>query len=450
MNKVFSIILAAVMALTVFALPADTFAAKKAPAKVKSSTIKVSVYKGNSLKFSWGAAKLATAYQVQYKVVTNGKTVVKWKTLKKAKKKRYHIYKGTKGNKYTVWIRVRAINGKKYGKWSATKAKAKKITKTIPAFTPKYASFNPSLAQVSDNRSITVQDYFNTQGCAFDTYTGVDGYNFTINSDSKDIALVHFRTDANGSINKLGTLYYKKNNLGHANDGTIYQQGNQKLLFVAISGGSEKSAVDSYGQSIKLAFIDLAEYARQEELLNQLADYDSSPTDVEDPTVHDENPAVNEEASVPNDEAPSSVDTMDTTANLTTNVYGVAINTNGVKMSDTLANSAFSGITYVGKKNVGGTDRQVFVLKDGRTFYAAYLTITNGSPKLTFFDSARINKPVIKYNGKTYAMGIYIFHTAEKRMQQFSVTCCLAESHMQTCSVTLMVISEISKSALRE
>lgn len=368
MKKTIGILLTFILALTVFALPDFSSAAAKAPGKVAASTIKISVANGNSLKLAWGTAKTGkkvlktTCYQVEYKVEfkqDNGKYKVStnWKALKKGKT-RYHIYKGTKGNTYRVSIRVRAYNGKKFGSWSATRAKAKKIVKTIPAFAPKYATFKPSLSQASGNRSITVPDYLNTQGCAFDTYTQEDGYNFTIDSTpsgDESIELVHFQMDADSNIEQIGSLHYSKENLGHANDATIYQQDNRKLLFVAITGGKVKSAKDSYGNTIKLAFIDLAEYAAQE------ADVSG-----------------------------------------TTNVYGVAINTNGVKMSDTLANSAFSGITYVGKKTISGTARQVFVLKDGRTFYAAYLTMPNGNPKLTFFDSARINKPVIKFNDKTY------------------------------------------------
>lgn len=405
MKKAVGISLAFIMALTVFALPDISSAATKAPGKVAVSTIKVTVANGNSLKLAWGTAKTGkkvlktTCYQVEYKVEfkqDNGKYKVStnWKALKKGKT-RYHIYKGTKGNTYRVSIRVRAYNGKKFGSWSATRAKAKKIVKTIPAFVPKYATFDPTLNQVSGNRSVTVPDYLNTQGCAFDTYTQEDGYNFTIDSTpsgDESIELVHFKMDADSNIEQMGSLHYSKDNLGHANDATIYQQDNRKLLFVAITGGTVKSTKDSNGNTIKLAFIDLAEYAAQEAGANQIGGEDPAAND--DPDVNEnptaaEGPDVNEEpaADVPR----------------TTNVYGVAINTNGVKMSNTLANSAFSGITYVGKKTISGTARQVFVLKDGRTFYAAYLTMPNGNPKLTFFDSARINKPVIKYNGTTYA-----------------------------------------------
>ena len=354
MRKAIAIMVAAMMVVTFFAVPDSAFAASKAPAKVKASTIKVAVVNSDSLKISWGKAKRAKSYQVQYKVAASGNKSAKWKTLKKSKKKRYHVYKGTKGVKYTVWVRVRAINGKKHGKWSAaSKAKAKKFVKTIPAFTPKYASFSPSFSQFSENRSITVQDYLNTQGCAFDTYTRRDGYNFTfdsVNGGNDGAMLVHFNVEDNGIVKVGEAVRYDVANIGHANDGTIYSpDGDKKYLFVAISGGKEKSSRDSSGRSIKLGYINLDEY--------------------------DQGKAV---------------------------VHGVDIDTNGVKTSSALSDCAFSGITYTGKRNVSGASREVFVLKDGRTFYAAYLTISGSNLKLTFFDSARIVKPTITYGGNTY------------------------------------------------
>ena len=386
MKKALGIMVAVIMALTVFAIPDSSFAATKAPGKVKSSTIKMTVVNGNSLKFAWGTAKTGkkvlkkTCYQVQYKVEVmqdsgKYKVTTKWKSLKKGKN-RYHVYKGIKGNKYRVSLRVRAYNGKKFGPWSATQAKAKKIVKTIPAFTPKYSAFTPSLSQFGDNRAVTRSGFLNSQGCVFDTYTGTDGYNFAMSDGdgTGGVDVIHF-TLVNDTISQVGSEHILFNTagnkpgdytreIGHANDGTIYQrEDGKKYMFVAISGGKEKSSTDSAGKSIKLAYIDMGEYAAYEDYV------------VNGMTVGDEPPALPK-------------------------IYGVTIKTNGVKMSSTLAESKFSGVALTDKTRNG---HPIVVLKDGRTFYATELTFSGNTPVLTFFDSARIVKPTIKHtDGKTY------------------------------------------------
>ena len=363
MKRFASLMLSFVLVFGICAIPSETYAATKAPGKVAAKTIKMTVVNGNSLKFTWGTAKTGkkvnkkTGYQVQYKVEVlqdNGKYKVttNWKSLKKGTK-RYHVYKGAKGNKYRVSLRVRAYNGKKFGPWSSTQAKAKKIVKLIPAFAPKYATFSPTLSQFGDNRSITgPANYYNTQGCVFDTYTGRDGYNFILDSDGGDLAKVtHFTIDGE-DIAQEGYVLYKTSQIGHANDGTMYQRGGdngRKYMFVAISGGSDVKS----SEGIQIGYIDMDEFAA-------LSAAGSSAQGV---------------------------------------VHKVTIKANsGVKMSSAVDSCKFSGITYTG--NRGGSD--VFVLKDGRTFYAAKLTFDgNDNPILTIFDSARIVKPTFSIDGAT-------------------------------------------------
>ena len=377
MKRAASIVLSVLLVFGVFAIPAETYAAAaKAPGKVAVSSLKVTVVNGKDLKLQWGKAKTGkkvlktTGYQVEYQVEVlqdNGKYKVttKWKALKKGKNKTNHVYLAVKGNTYRVSMRVRAYNGNKYGAWTAaSRAKAKKFVVKTPAYKPKYAAFAPHFEQIGPNRPVSVPDYLNEQGCVFDTYTGRDGYNFAMDSvnEGKDgVEVVHFTLDGD-DIEQVGSVHFASAGekpgvttklIGHANDGTIYMnEAGKKYLFVAISGGIEKSSTDSSGKSIKLAYIDLDELNRAEE------------------------------------------------TGATVAIHGVTINTNGVKMSSTLAESKFSGITYTGLKDAAGRD--IFVLKDGRTFYAAYLTFPNGQPALTFFDSARVTKPTFTLNGKTY------------------------------------------------
>ena len=379
MKKRMSLVIALVTALSLFAIPAPTFAAAKTPGKVGASTLKVNVYNGNSLKFIWGKAKTGTkvlkttSYQIKYTVQIkqeNGswKTTVKNKLIKKGRVN-YHVYKGTKGNTYKVTLNARAYNGSKFGNWTT----AKTFTKTIPAFTPKYDTFAPALGQVGANRSLTMPGYLNAQGVAFDKTTQEDGYSFAMGSDGNSgVQVIHFKMDANDTITQVGSVLYDSPGdspgvntygIGHANDGTIYNKNGKKYMFVAISGGVEENFKDSIGNSgQKLGYIDLDEYDQAEAINNGEAEGDSSAL---------------------------------------ANVYAVTIKVkSGVTTSSTLAKCKFSGIAYTGLREVSGTKYPVFVLKDGRTFYAAYATFdANGHPTLTIFDSARINKPTFTISG---------------------------------------------------
>lgn len=371
MRRATCLLVAFLMAVTVFAMPEGSYAATKAPGKVSTKSLKVTVVKGNSLKFAWGKAKTKkkvlkkTSDQIKYTVrikQENGtwKTTVKNKVLKKGRKFS-HIYKGTKGNTYKITLNARGYNGKKFGKWT----KAKTFTRTIPAFTPKYGALNPTLNQIGEDRSITMPGYLNTQGLVFDKYTGKDGYNFAGASKSgcSGVQVVHFELNGD-TIDNVGVVHYDSPGdkqqattygIGHANDGAMYKDNARKYMFVSISGGVEESFKDSDGRSgQKMGYIDMAEHSEAE--------------------------ATGGEG----------------------RVHGVTIKVNnGVTMSSTLARCKFSGVTYTGMRTVSGASRPVFVLKDGRTFYAAYATFdAGGRPTLTIFDSARIVKPYFNVGGK--------------------------------------------------
>lgn len=127
-NKDFSAlakkILAGVIALVVglalstsaqAATPSEAYAASNTPAKVK--TVKVSKKTTSTAKVTWSKAKKAKKYQVAYKKASAKKW--SYKTVK-ANKKTLTIKKLSSNTKYKV--KVRAINGKAKGKWSAAKS----------------------------------------------------------------------------------------------------------------------------------------------------------------------------------------------------------------------------------------------------------------------------------------------------------------------------------------
>lgn len=98
----------------------DVYAAAKTPAQVKS--LKLSKSTTSSLAIKWGKAKSAKKYEVSYRV----SGTEKYKSVKTSKRS-YTIKKLKEGTTYQV--KVRAINGKKTGKWSSTK-KFKTVAKT--------------------------------------------------------------------------------------------------------------------------------------------------------------------------------------------------------------------------------------------------------------------------------------------------------------------------------
>lgn len=90
----------------------DVYAASK-PAQVKN--VKLSSSTSTSLKVSWSKAKSAKKYQVAYKKV--GSTTDYKKTTTSSRTKTISKL----SNDTTYYVKVRAINGKKYGKWSTEK-----------------------------------------------------------------------------------------------------------------------------------------------------------------------------------------------------------------------------------------------------------------------------------------------------------------------------------------
>lgn len=84
------------------------------PDKVKKITAKNN--KKKSVKLTWTRSKNAKTYQIQYSTSRKFKKKVKTKTAKKLK---YTIRKLVKGKTY--YIRVRGVNGKQVGNWSAVK-----------------------------------------------------------------------------------------------------------------------------------------------------------------------------------------------------------------------------------------------------------------------------------------------------------------------------------------
>lgn len=130
-------VVAAILILIVMAEGScvSSYAAVKKPAKVKISSVKVS---GLNITVKWKKAKNAKKYQVYQKIGSG-----KWK-LKKALKKRSLTVKGAFGKTYR--FKVRGINGKKKGSFSAVKTIS--IPKKKEPVTPE--------KPVDDDESVTV------------------------------------------------------------------------------------------------------------------------------------------------------------------------------------------------------------------------------------------------------------------------------------------------------
>ena len=121
MLRICAILIAVAMAFTAIAVSVDDSYAATAPAKVKN--LKMTAKTKTSFDLKWSKAKGAKKYQIAYKV--NGAKKYTFRTTKKVK---FTISKLQSGTKYKV--KVRAINGKKYGDWSKEKTLKTKIAKT--------------------------------------------------------------------------------------------------------------------------------------------------------------------------------------------------------------------------------------------------------------------------------------------------------------------------------
>ena len=120
-RKIFAVLLGFIMILSGIGSGAveSAFAASKKPAKVKISSLKAS---GLKMTLKWKKAKNAKKYQVYVKT-----GAAKW-VLKKTLKKTVFSMNGAEGTEYS--FKVRGVNGKKKGRFSAVK----KVT--IPKKTP--------------------------------------------------------------------------------------------------------------------------------------------------------------------------------------------------------------------------------------------------------------------------------------------------------------------------
>lgn len=143
-------VLAVMLVFTMMPISGDVYAAAKTPAKVK--TVKLSSRTTTTLKCTWTKTKNAKTYQIAFKQAK----VKKYKYIK-TKYKTYTLKKLKAGTYYNV--KVRALNGKKAGKWSKTYKWATKAAPK-PAAVDYKKAVNESKVKVSateDNIVISIQ-----------------------------------------------------------------------------------------------------------------------------------------------------------------------------------------------------------------------------------------------------------------------------------------------------
>lgn len=126
MKKVITLLMALIVMMT--AVPAGNVTAQAAVKPGSVSKVKVSKVTKNSAKVTYKKAKKAKGYQIR--VYKGRKQVLS----KKTKALSYNIKKLKPNTKYTV--KVRAFNGKKYGKEKFVKFKTKKNTTKNPTPAP--------------------------------------------------------------------------------------------------------------------------------------------------------------------------------------------------------------------------------------------------------------------------------------------------------------------------
>ena len=204
MKKKRIMLLMLILALIMSCVPVS--AASK-PAKV-SNLHQVSVGPG-TVKVGWNKAKKAKKYQVY--VSKNGKSG-NYKKVKTTKKKAYTL-KGYKPGK-TLWVKVRAVNGKKKGKFSK---KLKVVTgraganftvpivRTFRVYLPsgytKYLEFENNLGFKSNSTPLSfinfsaetarsledVKSYFAGSGSMM-TYNGITGFEYDNGSGERSFS----------------------------------------------------------------------------------------------------------------------------------------------------------------------------------------------------------------------------------------------------------------------
>ena len=233
--------------------------------------------------------------------------------------------------------------------------------------------WNIKFDKVSGNSALGMKGYRSMQGIAFDTYTGADGYAF-MESDKENTAFIlsHFSMDSSGFCTQIQTLKYKAENLGHANDATIYQDENgvKWLIFAACGKYDEDiNAVSSDGVQIKVGAIKLSEFSQ----------------------------------------GVAKVYACDTTELAAT--FGNANNDN---------KGNITGVAYTGMKYTDdGKKVPIMIAMNGKTMHEAILTMNNGQLALVPTGaSGRIEKPTLPSGTTADTQGIvyhnnYVYLTGE-------------------------------------
>lgn len=215
------------------------------------------------------------------------------------------------------------------------------------------ATWNTDFTKTAGASGIEENGYPGLQGLAYDTYTGKDGYCFATNKNETKVAIVHFSMGSDGWCYHEKTVSYKVNNLGHANDGTVFKDDSgNKWLIVSVYGtvSDTNKAVGTDGKTIKLASIKLSEYSKGK-----------------------------------------------------AKVYGVTL-------SGIPSDFKITGVTFAGHKMVSGKKKAVVIIFGGNKFYQTYAENSNGKLKLTKFgDRARITKPTFS-DGKEPAYQGVAYH----------------------------------------
>ena len=137
-------VLAIMLIVTMMPLNTNEVYAASKPAKVK--TVKLSSSTDTSLSLSWSKAKKAKQYQIAYKKVGTKKY-----SYAKTKVRNYTIYKLKASTSYNV--KVRALNGKKKGKWSKT---YKWKTKAKPSYSKAQNETTVKVSVTQDNVNISI------------------------------------------------------------------------------------------------------------------------------------------------------------------------------------------------------------------------------------------------------------------------------------------------------
>ena len=157
MRKLMVLMMALAVVVSYSVLPMNqTFAASaKKPAKVKSLKVKALNDSETSIQLKWKKAKKAKKYQVYRATKKKGK----YKKVATVKKTTY-VNKGLKdGKKY--FYKVRAVNGKKKGKFSAVKSATARYVApaaAAPAQAAQVSETDPTLGAVKERKMTTTID----------------------------------------------------------------------------------------------------------------------------------------------------------------------------------------------------------------------------------------------------------------------------------------------------